>query len=242
MEGVYNTFHERFKFDSMEFPPLDFEGPGSKLHVLMGETEQFCKDPVSIVATEKRFMVRRFWRQLVDQARQIFNEARTDTERWLAAVPLPLETQIKDHKTQLEARLASLAKINERGDGLKDELAKLVVERDVIQKQVTLITGLILKVRDVGPAPETKAAADAAPLIPQPQKEYLETVRIKSPAAENGGFEKTVKTVASEFVQPLIVKAAASAAASAPSSAPSAPAAAPDFERTQKIDLTKLRP
>ena len=68
------------------------------MQILIYETEQFCKDPVNIVMTEKRFMVRRFWRMLIDQARKIFNEARADTERWLAAVPLPLETQIKDHK------------------------------------------------------------------------------------------------------------------------------------------------
>ena len=27
MEGVYNTFQQRFKFEKMDFPPLDLDGP-----------------------------------------------------------------------------------------------------------------------------------------------------------------------------------------------------------------------
>ena len=161
MEGVYNTFQVRFKFDKMKFPPLDFEGPRNKLQILIYETEQFCKDPVNIVMTEKRFMVRRFWRMLVESARKIFNGARVDTERWLTDVPLPLETQIKDHKAQLQARLDSLAKINERGGAITEEIAKLQTQRADLQRQIAMITALILKVRDVG-APKAAAMATTA--------------------------------------------------------------------------------
>jgi hypothetical protein len=178
MQEVYTTFRERFNFTSMEFPPLDFEDPRAKLSVLIHETEQFCKDPVNIVMTEKRFMVRKFWRQLVEESRIIFNEARANTERWLTAVPLPLETQIRDHKTQLEARVASLQKINERGSSINEEVEKLNKQLVEVQRQITLISGLIRKVRDVGPSPETRAMANAQPMIPTPQKEYLETVRV----------------------------------------------------------------
>ena len=200
MEGVYNTFHERFQFAQMEMPPLDFEGPRNKLKLLVYETEQFCKDPVNIVMTAKQFMVRRFWRMLVEQARKIFAEARADTERWLAAVPLPLETQIRDHKAQLEARLATLAKINQRGGVIKEEVAKLEAERKKIQSQVNLITGLIMNVRNVGPAPDVAVTGLGAPaaspagavsdtaftettriFVPPAQPEYLETVKFSAP-------------------------------------------------------------
>ena len=170
MEGVYNTFHVRFQFEKMEMPPLDFEGATNKLQLLVYETEQFCKDPVNMVMTEKRFLVRRFWRMLVDQARRIFNEARNETERWLASVPLPLEMQIRDHKAQLEARLVSLARVNERGSAIQEEVAKLQRERAEIQKQLDLITGLIMKVREVGAPPaETGLNAVAVAAAPAPK-------------------------------------------------------------------------
>ncbi len=153
MERVYDTFHERFKFEKMEMPPLDFESSRMKLKLLVYETEQFCKDPVNIVMTEKRFMVRRFWRMLVDQSRKIFGEARADTERWLQNVPMPLETRIKDHKAQLEARLTSLGSINDRGGAMQAELHKLQGQRRAIEDELQLITRLVAKMRDIGAAP-----------------------------------------------------------------------------------------
>jgi len=218
MEGVYNTFHVRFNFDKMNFPPLDFEGPRNKLQLLIYETEQFCKDPVNIVMTEKRFMVRRFWRMLIDQARRIFNEARTDTERWLAAVPLPLETQIKDHKAQLQARLDALAKVNERGGAITEEVNKLQVQRKDIQNQITMITSLIMKVRDVGPGAVAAPAQAAAPVaVPAPAATKPAAADVPAAAPEtNPEFLKTVKMVIPAKETP------------------------PEFMTTQKLDLNSL--
>ena len=228
MEGVYNTFHVRFKFDKMNFPPLDFEGPRNKLQILIYETEQFCKDPVNIVMTEKRYMIRKFWRMLVDSARAIFNEARADTERWLAAVPLPLETQIKDHKAQLQARLDSLAKINERGGAIAEEVAKLQAQRKEIQVQVEMITTLIMKVRDVGTGNvPTPAAAPRAISAPTPA-----TAAAVAPAAEtNPEFMKTVKMAAAPKEQPAEFATTQKLDFSATQKL--------DFSTTQKLDLNK---
>lgn len=174
MEGVYNTFEQRFKFGRMDFPPLDFDGPRGQLQLLISETEEFCKDPVNIVMTEKRWMVRRFWRMLVGQARVIFNGARADTDRWLTAVPLPLETQIRDHKAQLQSRLDSLAKINSRGGTMEEEIATLHKQRLELAAQVTMITDLIAQVRDVAPSAEPLFATPA----PETPPDFLKTQRV----------------------------------------------------------------
>ena len=233
MEGVYSTFRERFGFTEMEFPSLDFEGPRGKLLLLIYETEQFCKDPINIVITEKRFMVRKFWRQLVEESRNIFSEARANTERWLTAVPLPLETQIRDHKAQLEARVASLQKIRDRGSGINEEVAKLNVQLTDVQNQLEVISALIRQVRDVGPSPETLAAANAQPMIPKPQSEYLETIRIAPSAKPDSGeddvFAKTARVPA--FPLPNTVTPAPDAATI------STPAAA----AVPMVDLGSLR-
>ncbi len=220
MEGVYNTFHQRFKFEKMDFPTLDFNGPRAKLAALVFETEQFCKDPVNIMMTEKRYMVRKFWRMLVDQARRIFNEARSDTERWLAAVPLPLETQIKDHKAQLQARLDSLAKVNERGGAINEEVNKLQAQRKEIQRQIQMITALILKVRDVGPSPDG-TAGDQTMRVASPAKAVASSVATEAqplmPVSETPPeFMKTQKMAAVKTDPPA------------------------EFMTTQKLDLNAL--
>ena len=182
MEGVYNTFQQRFKFDKMDFPPLDLDGPRGQLRTLISETEAFCNDPVNIVMTEKRYMVRRFWRLLVGQARQIFNEARADTDRWLTAVPLPLETQIRDHKAQLQARLDSLAKINERGGAMEQEIATLQKQRQGLEGQVAMITQLIVQVRDVGPS---SAIAAPTPEAVELNLEHQKTQVLKATPSDS---------------------------------------------------------
>jgi hypothetical protein len=236
MEGVYATFRIRYNFTNMEFPELDFVEPRAKLTVLVHETEQFCRDPINIVMTEKRFMVRKFWRQLIDESKIIFNSARANTERWLTAVPLPLEAQIRDHKAQLEARLQSLQKLTDKGGSITEEVAKINKELVDVQRQITVITTLIRKVRDVGPAPETRAAAESQPLIPTPQREYLETVRV----AASGGDKDSEKTVridvgeGSDFEKTVRVDVSQTVSANVDGSAVS-------IEQSLHADLSSLR-
>ena len=201
MEGVYNTFQQRFKFGKMDFPALDLDGPRAQLLILINETEAFCKDPVNIVMTEKRFMVRRFWRMLVDSARRIFNATRGDIDRWLTAVPLPLETQIRDHKVQLEARLDSLAKINSRGGAIDEEVATLQKQRQGLESQIAMITQLILQVRDIGPSPDLAAPApSSAALETNPQ--FLITQRL---AAVQSETDVTKEPVSDEMPAEFLV-------------------------------------
>lgn len=234
MEGVYNTFHVRFKFEKMDFPPLDFDGPRAKLETLVFETQQFCKDPINIVMTEKRFMVRRFWRMLVDQARRIFNEARSETERWLAAVPLPLETQIKDHKAALQARLDSLAKVNARGGAIKEEVAKLQAQRREIEAQIKLITGLIMNVRDVGPA-----TSETSPAVRSVTPDAASAPRPPVAAETNPAFLKTQKlTVSPAAPKPVAEEGAMTQKLPAFTNPPTDP---PEGHiKTQKLDLSNL--
>jgi hypothetical protein len=154
MAGVYSTFQEKFSFQTMDFPPLDFELPRTKLQLLVHETEQFCRDPVNVVMTEKSFLVKRFYNRLVEQARQVFTVARAETERWLTAVPLPLETQIRDHKNHLQERLDSLAKINDRNATVSEEVAMLTAARQELMNQFVMINGLMKKVKEIGPSPQ----------------------------------------------------------------------------------------
>jgi hypothetical protein len=145
MQGAYDYFHEQYRFDKMTLPSLDLENLRLKLQVLMHETQAFCKDPINI-ATAKGLLIKKFYNGLVSQAQHIFGEARTECERWLRTVPLPLEMQIKEHKTQLEQRLTNLGKINENSNALQDNLIRLKSEQGeyVLQKQVIdrLITRL----------------------------------------------------------------------------------------------------
>ncbi len=142
MQEAYDYFHQQYKFDKMRLPSLDLENLRLKLQLLMHETQVFCRDPVNVM-TEKSFLIKRFYGSLVTQAQQLFSDARSECERWMKTVPLPLEMQIKEHKAQLESRLANLAKINENSNALQDNMVRLKSEQGDLVLQKQLIEKLI---------------------------------------------------------------------------------------------------
>jgi hypothetical protein len=104
------------------------------------------KDPVNVVVKEKHFVVKNFYATLVKEARRNFGDAKTQTERWVQAVVLPLEVQIKDHKAQLQSRLDNLAKINEKTTSINEQMALLKGAEAELRKQREMIEGLIQRV------------------------------------------------------------------------------------------------
>jgi hypothetical protein len=145
MQGVYNTFTEKFGFQKMAIPALDLENHRIKLRLLVHDTEAFCRDPIN-VGTYKSFLVKKFYGSLVAQARTIFLDAKGQSERWVQAVTMPLEAQIRDHKVQLQARLDNLSKINEKSTGINEKLAELKAVAADLQKQREMIEGLLQRV------------------------------------------------------------------------------------------------
>ncbi len=145
MQGVYNTFVEKFGFQKMQLPSLDLELHATKLKLLVAETEAFSRDPIN-VANYKSFFVKKFYASLVAQARTLFNDARSQSERWVQAVTMPLETQMKDHKQQLQSRLDNLSKINEKSTGINEQLAELKAVAEALARQREMIDGLLARV------------------------------------------------------------------------------------------------
>ena len=83
---------------------------------------------------------------LVKEARRNFGDAKNQAERWIQAVVLPLEVQIKDHKAQLQSRLDNLAKINEKTTSINEQMAILKAAEAELKKQREMIEGLIQRV------------------------------------------------------------------------------------------------
>jgi len=232
MQGVYNTFISKFGFQKMTLPSLDLDPQRTKLQLLVMQTEQFVKDPVNVVVKEKHFVVKNFYATLVKEARRNFADAKTQAERWIQAVVLPLEVQIKDHKAQLQSRLDNLAKINEKTGSINEQMAMLKATAIDLAKQREMIESLIGRVSEyesVSDAVAARAAAAAAPPPRAPQavpQEHLETTR----------------THGSKPASPLIsddLMAQLGGAQPAPAAAPQP--LPPGSDRTQKLDAERTQ-
>ena len=259
MQGVYNTFTEKFHFQKMEIPMLDFELHRAKLKLLVVDTDAFAKDPIN-VAHYKGPLVKKFYRTLVNQARAIFTDAKLQSERWLVQVTLPLETQIKDHKGQLQGRLDSLAKINEKSGGINEELGVLKKVEADLRSQRAMIDGLIGRVSQDEAKAATTTVVKNPLLAPQDEEqqvpiEFMKTTRLSTFEAARVAPRPAPQTLP-PFVTPAapappVVPAQAVAPAKPVAPAPAAPmisddlmtsqmstpapASAPEGERTMKL-------
>ncbi len=186
MQVVYDTFIEKFAFQPMTLPALDLDPQRTKLKLLVHETDAFARDPVN-VAHYKGPLVKKFYTTLVKQAKGAFTDAKNQTERWIQAVTLPLEVQIKDHKAQLQSRLDNLSKINEKTTTINEQMAELRAAEAELKKQREMIDGLIVRVsqhsRSASLAPELPPPV-ARPELTEPVA-FLKTTKIEAqPAAK----------------------------------------------------------
>jgi uncharacterized protein YqcC (DUF446 family) len=111
----------------MQVPRLDLKAYRNRLEALMRETESFCKDPANLML-EKRFMIRRFYASLAEEARKAFRLARTEAERWLRIALDPIMTRIREHKQYLDKRLSNLKHILENMGTLHNRMAQVKAE------------------------------------------------------------------------------------------------------------------
>ena len=176
MQGVYDTFIEKFAFQKMTLPALDLDPHRTKLKLLVHETDAFARDPVN-VAHYKGPLVKKFYATLVKQARATFGDAKNQSERWIQAVTLPLEVQIKDHKALLQSRLDNLAKINEKTTTINEQMAVLRQTEAELARQREMIEGLIARVS------RHEARASLAPDLPPPsaRPELAEPIEFMKP-------------------------------------------------------------
>jgi hypothetical protein len=133
LDRAYIRFHREHQLPKMQVPRLDLGAYRNRLEALMRETEAFCKDPANLLL-EKRFMIRRFYAGLAEEARKAFSLARTEAERWLRIALDPVMTRIREHKQYLDSRLDSLQRILENMGTLHSRMAQLKQEIGVLRQ------------------------------------------------------------------------------------------------------------
>jgi len=127
LDQAYVRFHRQHHLPKMQVPRLDLGAYRNRLQALMLETEVFCKDPANLLL-EKRFMIRRFYAGLAEEARKALNLARREAERWLRIALDPIMTRIREHKQYLDSRLGSLQRILENMGTLHNRMAQIKTE------------------------------------------------------------------------------------------------------------------
>lgn len=146
VDAAYKRFHEQHGFEELSPPALNLDPYRLSLFELTQKTEEFCRAPVNLM-TEKHFLIKKFHTGLVVQARQVFEQARTESEAWLRAALSPLMTQIREHKAQIDRRLENVCQIHDNIDTLEERVRELVKTQARLQQHSATIEQIRTKLR-----------------------------------------------------------------------------------------------
>ncbi len=162
VENVYAQFHKQYGFKKISPPLLNLERHILRMHTLQQRTEEFCRSPVNVLGREKRFVIRRFHRELVDQGLKLFRDVRADLEGWLNGALTPLSMQLKQHQRLLEHRVESLRKIAGDVNALQERVRHLKTQHDQLAKQIQDLTRIRDTLNTDIPLVEISSATAAA--------------------------------------------------------------------------------
>ncbi|WP_018077056.1 dynamin family protein [Thiobacillus denitrificans] len=90
----------------------------------------------------------RFFETLASKVVQVFELANSETEAWLKALIAPMETQVREHKSQLKRRLDSVSRIHAATETLDERIAELDASSGTVSDQLEHLARINMRVAD----------------------------------------------------------------------------------------------
>jgi hypothetical protein len=100
----------------------------------------------NMVSKAKFALMKRFFETIASRVKRVYDIANRDVDAWLKAVMSPLETQVREHHTQLRRRLESIKRIHLASDELEERIVELEQQEAAVKLQ---IKGLVEEVASV---------------------------------------------------------------------------------------------
>jgi len=91
---------------------------------------------VKMLTVGQHQLTARFFETLASKMVQVFELANSETEAWLKALIAPMETQVREHKTQLKRRLESVSRIHAATETLDERIAELEASIGTVSDQL----------------------------------------------------------------------------------------------------------
>ena len=129
----------------------------------IGQLHQRQFGVISLLTINKAALTRRFFESVVVRLKELYESAVREVEAWLRALMSPVESQVKEHQSQLRRRLESVQRVMDASESLDSKLTELAESKARIDQQLAILKELIDQVGDVmerrvAPAEEAEAA------------------------------------------------------------------------------------
>jgi hypothetical protein len=158
VNAVYKKFHDEHGLKCNKPRAFKVKKYLVDLENLYVEAEEYRKSPASTMS-EQNFVIKRFFIQMVSQARDILFKANDDLDAWAKDAMRPLAVQIKENKLSIEKRLLTLRKISDSKDSVESRMQELENEHASIKKQLDEIQVIFERLNV--PLPDVKSQISA---------------------------------------------------------------------------------
>ena len=134
MEGVYKKFQEEHGLSNVKPRAFSVMKYARELRRLEEKHMQMLSG-MSLVMTEQKTVIRKFFDSAVGKVRAIYAMTNRDADNWLKTIMSPMESQVREHQIQLRRRLESIKRIHKATDTLEDRVKELEHVREGIREQ-----------------------------------------------------------------------------------------------------------
>lgn len=104
---------------------------------------------VKLLTVNKAVLTQRFFASVAVGLKRVYATAIREMESWLRSVMMPVESQIREHQTQLRRRIESVQRVMEAGDSLEGRLQEIEAARARIERQMAQMKELVDAVQAV---------------------------------------------------------------------------------------------
>jgi len=136
MQAMYTRFAKEQGLERFSPPPFSMLKYQKEIDRLERAYNQHFNTLWNMVSKAKFALMKRFFETVASRVKHVYQIANRDLESWLKAVMSPLETQVREHHTQLRRRLDSIKRIHHASGELEDRVLELSQAEQALAAQI----------------------------------------------------------------------------------------------------------
>jgi hypothetical protein len=148
MTGMYQKFSEEHGLAAVNPPLHNLYKYRKEMARLEGVFEERFNTVFKMLTMAQNQLTARFFESLASKVVQVFELANSETEAWLKALIAPMETQVREHKSQLKRRLESVSRIHAATGTLDDRIAELETSIGMASDQLDQLARLNARIAE----------------------------------------------------------------------------------------------
>ncbi|MEW6591015.1 MAG: dynamin family protein [Pseudomonadota bacterium] len=136
MTAMYQKFSDEHGLAAVNPPEFSLKKYRKEMARLKRNFEARFNSVFSLLTMAQGRLTARFYETLASEVMRVFELANSETEAWLKALITPMETQVREHKSQLKRRLDSVSRIHAATETLDERIAELETAMGTVGDQL----------------------------------------------------------------------------------------------------------